>query len=314
MSKLASRELLLFALLTVGMLLAATLEPRFVTVKSQLLLASHLWELAIVALPMLLIIIIGGIDLSVGSIVAIAGVTLGLTFEAGMPPFLAAGCAVLGGTLAGYLNGKLVTKLRVHPLIVTLATMAAYRGTAEGMSRARPLSGYPESFLHLSQGTVLGVPFPAVTFLLLALLTWFILAKLRIGRWIIALGTEEAPTRFSGIPVDRLKTALYTFSGLACGIAAVFLVARNNTAKADMGMGMELEAITAVVLGGASIEGGKGKVLGLVLALFLIHETREFVSWHWKQSELNLLVMGSLLILALLTEQLVERRSKLQPA
>lgn len=308
MAFLRSREAVLIGLLIALMIVAFVLEPRFVTVRSQMLLASHLWELAIVAIPMLLIIMIGGIDLSVGAMVALCAVALGLLFERGMSPFLAAFLAVGVGGLLGLANGWFVAKLKVHPLIVTLATMAAFRGIAEGISLARPISGYPETFQNLSQGKLAGVPYPALVFFLVAIFAWFVLARARFGRWIVAIGTEENVARFSGIPVARVKMILYSFCGIVCGLAAVLLVARNNTAKADLGMGLELEAITAVVLGGASIDGGKGKVLGVALGLLLIHETRQFVSWHWKQSELNLVVMGGLLIATLLVERLLSAK------
>jgi rhamnose transport system permease protein len=292
------------------MFFAGMLEPKFLTLRSQTLLASHLWELAIVAVPMLLIIMIGGIDLSVGAMVAFCGVVLGLLFEKGVSPFIGMFAAIAAGGLLGMTNGWFVAKLRVHPLIVTLATMAAFRGIAEGISLARPISGYPDSFLALSQGKLAGIPYPLIVFALVAFTAWFVLARARFGRWIVAIGTEENVSRFSGIPVDRVKIILYTACGLVCGIAAMLLVARNNTAKADMGMGLELEAITAIVLGGASIEGGKGKVLGVVLGLLLIHETKEFVSWHWKQNELNLIVLGALLIGTLLVERILSSRRK----
>jgi rhamnose transport system permease protein len=302
-----SREWILFLLLVALLVVAGLLEPRFLTMRSQVLLASHLWELAIVAVPMLLIIMIGGIDLSIGAMVALCAVALGLLFEKGVSPFVGAFAALGAGAALGFTNGWFVAKMRVHPLIVTLATMAAFRGIAEGISLARPISGYPDSFLALSSGKLLGVPYPLLVFIGIAVAAWFVLAKMRFGRWIVAIGTEENVSRFSGIPVNRVKIILYTMSGLVCGIAATLLVARNNTAKADIGMGLELEAITAIVLGGASIDGGKGKVLGLVLGLLLIHETREFVSWHWKQSELNLIVLGALLIGTLLVERLVAK-------
>lgn len=311
MAFLRSREAVLIGLLIALMVVAFVVEPRFVTVRSQMLLASHLWELAIVAIPMLLIIMIGGIDLSVGAMVALCAVALGLLFERGMSPFLAALLAVGVGGLLGLANGWFVAKLKVHPLIVTLATMAAFRGIAEGISLARPISGYPEAFQNLSQGKLAGVPYPALVFFLVAIFAWFVLAKARFGRWIVAIGTEENVGRFSGIPVARVKMILYSFCGIVCGLAAVLLVARNNTAKADLGMGLELEAITAVVLGGASIDGGKGKVLGVALGLLLIHETRQFVSWHWKQSELNLVVMGGLLIATLLVERMLSAKRQL---
>jgi rhamnose transport system permease protein len=260
--------------------------------------------LAIVALPLFLVILSGGIDLSVGSILALSGVTLGLLFERGVSPWLSSLAAIAIGGVAGSLNGWFIAKYRVHPLIITLASMAAFRGIAEGISLARPISGYPDSFQNLSQDKLLGIPYPGWIFLSLALVVGFAVQRLRVGRWIRAIGNQEQASRYSGIPVDRIKLGLYTLSGILCGLAAVILVSRNNTAKADMGTGMELEAITAIVLGGVAIEGGKGKLLGVVLGLALIHETREFVSWHWKQSELNLMVMGGLLIGTLLLERL----------
>jgi len=304
---LRSREAVLLLILAVGMLIAAFLEPKFVTLRTQILLASHLWELAIVAIPMLLIIMSGGIDLSVGAMVALCAVVLGLTFEQGASPFVAAGAGIACGLALGAANGFFVAKFRVHPLIVTLATMAAYRGIAEGISLGRPLSNYPESFQNLSQEKLLEVPIPALAFAAIAWLAWFVLSKMRLGRWIVAIGSQENVARFSRIPIAKVKILLYSAMGLLCGVAATLLVARNNTAKADMGMAMELEAITAVVLGGASIEGGKGKILGVILGLFLIHETREFVSWHWRQSELTLVMIGSLLIGTLLLEKMIHR-------
>jgi rhamnose transport system permease protein len=296
------RELTLFLVLVALMVAAAMLEPRFVTLRTQTLLAAHSWELALVAIPMLLIIIAGGIDLSVGAIVALSAVTLGLLHERGAPPMLAASGGLAVGLVCGLINGWLIARTRVHPLLITLASMAAFRGIAEGISTARPISGYPEALLSLSAGWK-----PAVIFVVMAVTAHVVLTRLRWGRWIVAIGTDEKVSRFSKIPVDRVKLMLYSACGLLCGLAGVLLVARNNTAKADLGMGMELEAITAVVLGGASIEGGKGRVLGLVLGLVLIHETRQFVSWHWRQSELNLLVIGGLLIVAVLFDRLGRR-------
>lgn len=297
-----SREATLFVVLVALLAVAAVYEPRFVTLKTQTLLAAHSWELAIVAVPMLLIIIAGGIDLSVGSMVALSAVTLGLLHERGWPIAASVSAAVLVGAMAGAVNGWLIARTRVHPLLITLGSMAAFRGIAEGISLARPLSGYPEGLLALSAGMT-----PMLVFVGSAGLAHGLLTRLRLGRWIVATGTDETVSRFSKTPVDRIKVLLYSLSGLACGVAGVLLVARNNTAKADVGLGMELEAITAVVLGGASIEGGRGRVLGLVLGLALIHETRQFVSWHWRQSELNLLVIGGLLIVAVLFDRLSRR-------
>lgn len=301
----------ILAILLAGLLLyARSVEPSFVTVRAQTLLASHLWELAIVALPMLLIIVSGGIDLSVGSMVALSAVSMGLLFERGLPIWACAAAGLGVGTALGVLNGLFVAKLRVHPLLVTLATLAAFRGIAEGISLARPISGYPDVLLQLSAGKWMGIPYPAILFALLAAAAAVYLQRSVLGRWIFAIGHGETAAEFSGIPVEKVKVLLFGLSGFACGLAAVLLVARNNTAKADLATGLELEAITAVVLGGAKIEGGEGSVLGVVLGLLLIHETREFVSWHWKQSELNLLVIGGLLIVSVLAQHLIRRRTR----
>ncbi|MBV6457912.1 MAG: Autoinducer 2 import system permease protein LsrD [Fimbriimonadaceae bacterium] len=303
------------AILLVGLLLyARSVEPNFVTLRTQTLLAGHIWELALICLPMLLIIVTGGIDLSVGAMVALAAVTLGLLHERGLPVAVACAAAVVAGGLMGWINGRLIGGLRVHPLIVTLATMAAFRGVAEGLSRARAISGYPDGFLRMSTKTFLGLTGPGWLFVAILILAGYVLTRSVMGRWLIALGTEERATRFSGIPVDRLKTWLYTACGAVCGLAAIILVSRNNTAKADLAVGMELEAITVVVLGGANINGGSGSIAGTVLALFLVHLTREFVSWHWKQSEIILIVMGALLLGSVAFQRLIESRNRVASA
>jgi len=212
---------------------------------------------------------------------------------------------LLVGTAAGALNGLFVAKVRVHPLIVTLATLAVYRGIAEGVSLGRPVSGFPDSFGFLGRGEVGGVPLPGLIFAVLAVAFSIVLAKTPFGRCLYALGHNETAARFSGIAVDRVKLWLYTLSGAMTGLAGVLLVARRNTAKADLGAGMELDVITAVVLGGTSIFGGRGNLVGTVLGVLLIHEAREFVSWHWQRDELNLVVIGALLILSVLVQRVL---------
>jgi len=308
------REAVLVALLAALMGFAWYYEPAFVTVRAQTILGMHLWELAIVAVPMLLIVISGGIDLSVGSAIAFCAVTLGLLHERGVPIGFAAAAAILAGALLGLLNGWFIAKLKVHPLIVTLATLAAFRGAAEGISAARPISGFPEPFLDLTAARPVGVPIPGLLFLALAILAALVLARTVFGRWVYAIGTAEKPALFSGIPVARVKLLLYAFSGACAGLAAVVLVSRNNTAKADLATGLELDVITAVVLGGAKIEGGEGNVAGLLLGILLIHETRQFVSWHWRQSELNLIVVGGLLIATVLIQRLLSARKRVVSA
>jgi len=293
-------EAVLAALLAGLLVYAGFVEPLFLRLSTQIELSTHMWELGLLAIPVTFIIITAGIDLSVGSIMALSAVVLGLSYEAGAPIWLASMLAVLTGSACGMLNGLFITWVRVHPLIVTLATLAAYRGIAEGISLARPISGFPESFAVLGRGTLAGIPIPGVLFLVAAAGAAVTLARTPFGRSLYAIGHNETASRFSGIPVARLKLILYSLSGLAAGVVAVLFVSRRNTAKADVGFGMELDVITAVVLGGTSIFGGRGRIIGTVLGVLLIHETREFVTWHWNRDELNFVVLGTLLILSVL--------------
>lgn len=290
-------------LLLVGLLVVAgRTDAAFVAPATQVEMSTHVWELALLALPMTLIVITGGIDLSVGAAMALAGVTLGLTYEAGVSPWIGAGLALLTGIAAGLLNGVFVARVRVHPLLVTLATLAAFRGVAEGVSRARPISGFPEGFATLGRGALLGIPIPGLLFVLAAAVAALALSRTTFGRSLYAIGHNETAARFSGLAVDRIKLALYTLSGAAAGLSGVLFVARRNTAKADIGQNIELDVITAVVLGGASIFGGRGRIPGTLLGILLIHETREWVSWRWNRDELNLIVLGALLIASVLLQ------------
>lgn len=294
-----------------GLLLGAGLvAPAFLSLEAQIELSTHIWELALLAIPMTFIIITAGIDLSVGSTLALSAVVLGLSHEAGASPALGAVLALLTGAAAGALNGCFVARLRAHPLIVTLATLAAFRGVAEGISLGRPISGFPEGFALVGRGSLWGLPIPGLLFAVLALLAAVVLMKTPFGRRLYAIGHNETAARFSGVPVARIQLLLYTLSGVFAGLAAVILVARRNTAKADLALGLELEVITAVVLGGASIFGGRGHLLGTLLGVLLVHETREFVSWHWNRDELNFIVIGTLLIISVLVHKALSAKSR----
>ncbi|MEA2708524.1 MAG: rhamnose transport system permease protein [Phycisphaerales bacterium] len=303
-------EVVLALLLAALMAVAGYLDPRFVQPSRQLMLSTHVWELALLALPMTFIIVTGGIDLSVGSMIALSGVVLGLSHEAGMNIWLCCALAILTGTAAGALNGVFVSFVRVHPLIVTLATLSAYRGIAEGISSGRPLSGFPENFAWLGRGDIAGVPVAAIIFVVAAIVAGVVLWKTPFGRSLYAMGYNETATRFSGIRTRKIKFILYAMSGVAAAVAAILLVGRRNTAKADIGAQMELDVITAVVLGGTSIFGGRGRILGTVLGVLLIHETKEFVSWYFQNDPLIPLVVGALLIVAVLINSALTPRGR----
>ena len=303
-------EVVLAVLLVGLMVVAGIMDPRFVQPRRQLLLSTHVWELALLALPMTFIIVTGGIVLSVGAIIALSGVVLGLAYEAGINIWLCCALALATGTTAGALNGVFVSLVRVHPLIVTLATLSAYRGVAEGISAGRPLSGFPDNFAWLGRGDIGGVPVAAILFAVAAVIAGVVMWKTPFGRSLYAMGYNETATRFSGIKTRKIKFVLYTLSGFTASVAAVLLVGRRNTAKADIGAQMELDVITAVVLGGTSIFGGRGRIVGTVLGVLLIHETKEFVSWHFHNDPLIPLVVGVLLIVAVLLNAALTPRGR----
>jgi rhamnose transport system permease protein len=318
-------ELLLAVLLVVLMLVAARVDPSFVKLKVQQGLSFNAWDIALLALPMTLIIITGGIDLSVGSIMALTSVTLGMLYRvAGWPVGMAAGAAILMGILCGMLNGLFVTKVRVHPLIVTLATLSAFRGLAEGLSLgladvlhvSSVYSGFPAAFTRLGQQPLLAhamglfsLPIVGWIFVGAAVIAAVMLAKTPTGRALYAIGHNEAAARYSGIRVDRVKMLIYTLSGLAAALVSVNYSAWRDNAQASVGQGIELDVITAVVLGGTSIFGGRGRIVGTLLGVALIHETREFVGWHYQKNEWVRLVLGILLVTAVAANAMLSRRS-----
>jgi rhamnose transport system permease protein len=325
-----THEILLAVVLLVLMAWAGHVNDRFLTVAYQRGVYKQIWDVALLALPMTFIIITGGIDLSVGAIMSLASVFMGLSVSRwGWPFWLGASLAVGVGVLCGLLNGLFVAKVKVHPLIVTLATMSAFRGLAEGISLPDTYSeNFPEWLYALGKQPIrlaggLGfyagkdlrtAPLYALelagwVFLALAVITAVVLWKTRFGRALYAIGFNETAARYSGMRTDAVKIAIYTFSGLVAGLVAINVTAGQNTAKADVGSGIELTVITAVVLGGTSIFGGRGRILGTLLGIALIHETRQFVSLHYQRDELVPVVLGVLLIVAVAANALLGRKA-----
>jgi rhamnose transport system permease protein len=202
----------------------------------------------------------------------------------------------------------LIAWVRIHPLITTLATMAGYRGMALALTEGRTIQGFPTEFGEWIQRDILGVPLPMWAFLIAATFAAVFLSQTAYGRYLYAIGHNETASLFSGIPVASIKLGLYTLSGFTAGVGAVLLASRYEQAKADFATALELEVITAVVLGGVSIFGGRGNIVGVVLGLVLLHECNKFVPWHWHISELNALITGGLLITSVLLNSLINRK------
>src|SRR5881398_2596662 len=272
-------------------------------------------EVGLLALALTPIIITAGIDLSVGSMVGLAAVVLGsLWRDAHLPIVAAAAIALLVGIAGGSLNALMIARLRFPPLIVTLGTFSLFRGIAEGVTRGiENYSGFPPEFLFWGQGHVGGVV-PTQLFVLIAAIagcSWWV-HRTTAGRSLYAIGHSAEGARYAGIEVARRLTFVYLLSGLASSLAAVIYVAHLGQAKSDAGTGYELMAITAVVLGGASIFGGRGTILGTVLGLFSIVLLQNGLRLTGMPAELSGILTGALLIGTILLDRL-SKRAETQP-
>ena len=269
-------------------------------------------EIGLLALVMTPVIITGGIDLSVGSMMGLAAVVMGAIWrDAHLPLGVAVSIALLVGLLGGALNALVITRLNFPPLIVTLGTFSLFRGVAEGLTRGiENYSGFPPSFLYIGQGYVGGV-IPTQLFILIAAIgaIWWWLQRTGFGRSLYAIGFSAEGARYAGIPVARRLLFVYLLSGLAASLAAVIYVAHLGQAKSDAGTGYELMAITAVVLGGASIFGGRGSVLGTVLGLFAIVILQNGLRLSGQPAELAGILTGVLLVATILLDRLSRREA-----
>jgi rhamnose transport system permease protein len=296
-------EGLLLAALSIATIIMAQLSPHFLSVDNIFNITRFIAEVGIISLGMTAVILTGGIDLSVGSILGMSGIVLGALFAAGWDVWLAALAAVLVGGLAGLLNGIVVVATRVHSLVVTLATLAIYRGLALGISQGRSYRGFPESFFLLGQGYLGSVPVQLILFGVLAVVFGVLLGRTVFGRVLYASGHSETATLFSGNNVDRVKLVVFTLSGLLSGLAAVVFVSRVSSARGDAGQLVELDAITAVVLGGTALTGGRGSIWGTLLGLLLIGVVRNGLTLAFVPLEVQAVFVGAILILAVAANQ-----------
>jgi len=267
-----SREALLLGLLIIVAGVNSLLSPYFLDIYNLFDSTQNISEKAIIVLSMTLVIISREIDISVASIIALSGVLMGSAAAHGFDTWLVLAVGLGAGTLAGFINGLLVTKLDLPSIIVTIGTMSLYRGIAFIILGDQAYTTFPASFKAIGQTYFLGelVPSQLLTFILLAALTWFFLHKTIYGRRLYAIGNNPIGSRYSGIRVNNYRLALLTLNGLLSAITAVFLVSRIATARPNMAWGWELEIITIVILGGVSIFGGSGKIPGVILAVLLI--------------------------------------------
>ena len=306
---LIRHETMLAAILLVALIILGVLNNRFLTLDNLLNQGRLTTEVGLIALPMTFIIIAGGIDLSVGSIVGLCAIMLGYSWKNFGFPLPLAICFSLGiGAAAGFLNGLVITKVKVPPLIMTIATLALYRGLAEGISQAHSVRGYPQWFYFIGQSDLFGVPAQLWLLLIAIVVAGIALDRTTFGRTLYAIGSNETAARFSGLAVDRVKLIIYTLSGLMAGLSACVLVSRVTTTRSDMGSGYELDVIAAVVLGGTSIFGGIGTIWGTIVGIAMIQLLKNGLALTGVKGDATIVVIGAVLILSTLVAGSLQRR------
>jgi rhamnose transport system permease protein len=295
-------EWLLIALLIIVVVINTWLSPYFLQADNLFRTASDFMEMGLMMLPMAFIIITGNIDLSVASNLGMCASFMGWLFNNGWNIWLAAGAAMILGGLAGLLNGFLVARVKLPALVVTLGTYAFYRGIAFVLLGDQAARGYPESFTYLGQGKLgnTPIPFSLLLFIILAVIFSLVLHRTTFGRYLYTIGNNEESSRYSGVPVERIKITIFVLSGLMSALAGIVMAARFGSTRPDIGLGLELDVITATVLGGIDIFGGSGTMVGAILSLFLIGIMRFGMSLVNIQGQVQGIAIGLLLILAIM--------------
>lgn len=262
-------------------------------------------EIGLLAVPMTLIIMSRGIDLSVASNMVLTAMVMGLLWrDGGLNIWAAAASALAVAVAGGALNGWMVARLGAPPLVVTLATMAIYRGAATGLSGGRGIVGFPDSFAFLGQGYVGPVPFQTLLWAVATVVGGLLLSYSTLGRQIRAIGYNETAALFSGVRVARIRGWLYVASGLAAGLAGLIYAARVGTAKSNAALGYELHVITAVVLGGTTLAGGDGTIAGTTLGVLLLTVLRNGFNLARIPASVQDVLVGMVLVVAVLSYQL----------
>ncbi|MCG9789665.1 substrate-binding domain-containing protein [Vibrio mediterranei] len=294
-------------------------SPHFFSMDNAMTVGLQTSTITIIGIGVMLTILTGGIDLSIGSVMALSGVTAAMAVNAGMPVPVGMAVGVLTGAFCGLISGLCVSKLRLPPFIATLGMMMMARGVALYITNAAPVSGMPESFSYLGNGALFrmieigengfpiikfaGIPYPVLVMLLVVAAFSFLLTKMRLGRYLYAIGSNEEAARLSGIDTQKVKTAAYVASGFLAGLAGVIIASRLVTAQPNGSVMAELDAIASAVVGGTSLMGGVGTVFGAVVGSFIIGVLRNGLNMNGVSFFVQQIVIGGVIIATVAYDQ-----------
>jgi ribose/xylose/arabinose/galactoside ABC-type transport system permease subunit len=310
------RQLLPFASLLLVMILLSALKPEtFLTADNFLNVFRRSSVNAIIAVGMTAIIISGGIDLSVGSMMALSGMVGAWTMQHfggdNLTPqvmWLGTFAGILTGTLAGFLNGALINGLKLPPFILTLGTMSAFRGISYVMNDGQAYN--VPAYQFLGDGRIFGIPISIIIAVVLILAAVVILTRTTLGRYTYAIGANRTATLYSGVNVTRNLIIIYTLAGMLVGIASMIETSRTVSAQPTAGIGLELDIIAAVVIGGASLNGGRGTILGTIIGTLLISFLRNGCTLLGISTNIQLIVIGIIIVVAVSVDQLARGKVK----
>ncbi|MFO8043256.1 MAG: ABC transporter permease [Alkalispirochaeta sp.] len=283
------------------------LTPHFLTPNNLLNVVRQSSIIGVMAVGVTFVILSGGIDLSVGSVMAVSGMIAAGTMQNGGGIFVGIAVALGVGIAAGLVNGLLVTKGGITPFVVTLGMMSIARGATLLYSQGYPISGFSPTFRFIGAGVILGIPVPVIIFFLVVLLGWLVLTQTRLGRYTYAIGGNEETVKLSGINSDFYKTVVYVISGATAAISALILTSRLNSAGPTAGLTYELTVIAAVVIGGTSLSGGRGTVWGSLIGALLIAVINNGMNLLGISPYFQELVRGVIIILAVYVDRLREQ-------
>jgi len=296
--------LLIFILINV---MNSMLSPNYLSVNGLFTATSSFLEKAFIALPMAYILVLGDIDISVGSIVALSACLLGIAYNAGVPMGAAILICLTVGALCGFINGFILTRFtELAPMIITLGTQILYRGIAEILLKDEAATGLTEVqwFSDLYWGKTGPVPYMFIVFVICAVIFGLVLHKTTFGRKLYAIGSNRDAAKYSGIAVQKLRLIVFTLTGLMSGVTAVFLASRMGSARSNIASGYEMDAIAMVVLGGISTAGGKGNFPGTIISIFIIGFLRYGLGLVNVSSQIMLVIIGTLLVAAVMMPNL----------
>ena len=293
--------------LVIFSVVVSLINDRFMTGSNILNILRQTSINSIIAAGMTFVIITGGIDLSVGATLALSGAVVAMLISLGYSPIVAIIAALAVGGGIGFFNGVVIAKGKLQPFIVTLATMTVFRGITLVFTDGKPISaGYEKNAEFLSgigNGYFLGIPIPIIIMIFVFIIGFYILTQTTLGRYVYSLGGNEEATKLSGVNTDRIKIMVYTISGVLAALAGIIITARLSSAQPTAGSGYELDAIAAVVLGGTSLAGGVGSILGTVTGALIIGVLNNALNLMNVSSYYQLLAKGIVILIAVLLDR-----------